>query len=219
MRHDAFIAAAFFLASGAAWAEMFESWEDAVRGGYTVEKGGENTARLSARAEMPASAEPEAQLAPLVRFGAGAAYLVALRPADLAGGEHVMSEFFVGFSPWRWRLELGAELALSRDSRFFLRPNFKLLLVNGMDFALYLEGDLALYSHPGGLEVGCGGALGGSVGLLENLALEVFASATIFDLSRRAAATLVGAGGLNDTASGSSLVVLPSAGARLVARF
>lgn len=200
------------LGAGAA-AQEFESWQDAVDSGCTLTR-----VREAAADAHPRRTRAQAR-APLVRFGAGASYLVALRPSDLAAGDRVLSEFSLSLSPWRAVFEIGADLALGRDDRFFARPNLKLLLVNRLDVSFYLEGHLALFSQESGLEVGWGGGLGASAGLMENLALEVVCATMVFWLLPQAAEGLIGPGLKSISDSEKSLVVFPYAGIRLSARF
>jgi len=192
-------------------AQEFESWQDALAGGYTsAQLQGKGAAvENGVRSKRP----------PLVRFGAGAAYLVALRPADLAASDRLLSEFCLSFSPFRAVFEIGADMALSRDDRFFVRPNLKLLLVNNLELSIYLEGQLDLLSDAGGLHVGYGAALGATAGLMENLAVEVVAAAMVFDLPTSASDGLVGPGLRSDVHLEKSLVVFPYASLRLSARF
>jgi len=205
--------------SGPAPAVTFESWEDAVASGSTRENttkeaSGQPAPGGQVTTSVPAARESKA----LIRFGAGATYLVPVRPGDFATGERVMSEFSVSLNFFRSVVEVGADLAMSRDSTFFIRPNLKLIL-GDLDFAFFLEGFLALYSHPDGLELGGGGGVGAVTGIIDNLALEVFAAVMVFDMSAPAAASLVHGGFLGDGGEPGSRLFIPYAGARLVARF
>lgn len=156
---------------------------------------------------------------PIIRFGAGATYLMSVRTADLASGRKVLSEFSGSVRPFRSVFELGFDLALARDGTFFARPNMKLFLMRNVHNSLYIEGSLAIYSHPDGVEVGGGAGIGTVVGIIDNLALEIFASAMMFDMSAAGADNLV-SGGIGDiTGDGAGFVVMPYLGARLVARF
>jgi len=199
------------LAGASLPAQQFETWQDALAGGYT----GAQLQRESAAATSDARTERP----PLVRFGAGAAYLVELRPADLAVSDRLLSEFCLSFSPLRAVFEIGADMALGRDDRFFVRPNLKLLLVNNLKLSIYLEGQLDLLSDAGGLHVGYGAALGATSGLMENLAVEVVAAAMVFDLPVSVSDGLVGPGLRSDVHLEKSLVVFPYASLRLSARF
>jgi len=156
---------------------------------------------------------------PIIRFGAGATYLMSVRTADLASGRKVLSEFSGSVRPFRSIFELGFDLALARDGSFFARPNMKLFLMRNVHNSLYLEGSLAIYSHPDGVEVGGGAGIGAVVGIIDNLGIEIFASAMMFNMSAAAADNLV-TGGIGDmTGGGAGFILMPYLGARLVARF
>lgn len=215
-------------------AVTFESWDQAVASGNTAsqqpqaartsgearqpEKSSPGTAGDRVTGQVTGSAPAKGQSMALIRFGAGATYLVFVRPSDFATGQKVMSEFSVSLNPWRSVVEIGADLALAKDNCFFIRPNLKLIL-GSADLAFFLEGFLALYSHAGGMEVGGGGGLGAVTGIIDNLALEVFASVMIFDMSNQAAGSLVHGGFLGDSDEPGGKLFVPYAGARLVARF
>ncbi|RME20741.1 MAG: hypothetical protein D6806_15850 [Deltaproteobacteria bacterium] len=214
--------------NGHAATAEFGTWEQAVASGDTLRKGGP----VSPGGAAPKETAPKGTSASaaksagatvhdegwIVRFGAGASYMVSFRPSDLASGKRVMSEFSLNVAPFgRW-LEVGADLSLARDGQFFAVPNVK-LLVGNLDHALYLQGAAAIYSGSDSAHLGWGGGLGALAGILPNLAIELFANALVFDLSPGAADPLVGQGVARGDSQAASKTLVLYAGARLCARF
>jgi hypothetical protein len=170
-------------------------------------------------ADDQVSAPARDEFNPIIRFGAGATYMLSLRTADLASGKKVLSEFSASICPLRAVFEVGFDLALARDGAFFARPNLKLFLMRNLDYSLYIEGSLAVFSHPDGVDVGGGAGIGAVVGIIDNLGIEIFASAMMFSMSPAGAGSLVSTGIGETTGDGSGFMVMPYVGARLVARF
>ncbi len=170
-------------------------------------------------ADDQVSAHARYDFNPIIRFGAGATYMLSLRTADLASGKKILTEFSASVCPLRAVFEVGFDLAMARDGAFFARPNLKLFLMRNLDYSLYVEGSLAVFSHPDGVDVGGGAGIGAVVGIIDNLGLEIFASAMMFSMSQAGAGSLV-SGGIGGQASDSDgFMVMPYIGARLVARF
>ena len=225
--------------------EGFETWDEAEASNPSEKTGSPDVrqARMASRTgqvdRAPAERAPAAQPAPAagsleqqaaaespessfaVRFGAGASWLVGLRVADRASADHWLSDFSLSWAPFGLVGEIGVDLSLGRDSLVLFRPNLKFFFVKEAAFSLYLKGGCALLSHEAGLEVGGGGGLGLVFGIIDNLALEIEASAAVYSLSDTAAAALLD---LPDEPQPgveppSGLTVFPAVTARLVARF
>ncbi len=154
-----------------------------------------------------------------IRFGAGASWMMPLRLADMANGERLMSEFSVSWSPVGMIAEIGMDLGIARDNVFDLKPNLKFFFLNNRWFSVYLEGGCDLMFLAEGREVGIGTGLGFVLGILENLALEIKASAEVFYLSEDSAKHLLDLGDELSIAQVSNFTVFPSLTARIVARF
>jgi hypothetical protein len=178
-----------------------------------------DTVRDEASKPEAARAEPSEEFVPIIRVGAGAAYLVSIRPGDIALSEKVMTEFTASWCPFGAVGEIGFDLALARDNTFFARPNLKLFFYRENDYSFFLEGNLSIYSHAAGIEWGGGGGLGTVVGIVDNVAVEMFVCAMAFSMSAAGADSLVDEGFLETEGDGSGLIVIPYVGARLVARF
>ncbi|HUT99866.1 MAG TPA: hypothetical protein VM425_00340 [Myxococcota bacterium] len=209
----------------------FESWQQAV-----ASRPAQAAPAARQMAMARAQAEPVAEVSrpaaddqvsaharddfnPIIRFGAGATYMLSLRTADLASGKKVLTEFSASVCPLRAVFEVGFDLAMARDGAFFARPNLKLFLMRNLDYSLYVEGSLAVFSHPDGVDVGGGVGIGAVVGIIDNLGLEIFASAMMFSMSPAGAGSLVSGGIGGQASDASGFMVMPCIGARLVARF
>lgn len=154
-----------------------------------------------------------------IRFGAGASWMIPLRLSDRANGERLMSEFSLSWAPAGMIAEVGVDLGISRDNMFELKPNLKFFFLNNKWFSVYGEGGCDMIFFSEGKEVGAGVGLGFVIGIMENLAIEIKASASMFSLSEKAAGRLLE---LNDDVSEvqtSELSILPSLTARIAARF
>ncbi|MBW1807868.1 MAG: hypothetical protein JRJ19_13665 [Deltaproteobacteria bacterium] len=156
---------------------------------------------------------------PIIRFGAGATYLISVRPSDVALGDKILTEFSASWCPFGAVAEIGFDMAIARDNTFFARPNLKLFIVRNNSFGLFLEGNFAIYSHSKGIDLGGGAAIGTVTGITDHLAIEAFVAAMVFSMSADGAKSIVSGGFLGDPGDGSGLVVMPYAGLRLTARF
>jgi hypothetical protein len=209
----------------------FEMWEDTTgaRPDATPPKAIAKAGVVGQAKPLPAADRaPEVyKSAPLseddgyvILFGAGASVVVPYRISDGATGSKVLSEFSVSWAPFGLVGEIGADMAIARDSSFVFRPNLKFYFAKYDMFSVYLEGTCAIFSGPNGTHVGGGGGLGMIFGLMKHLALEVRAGGTLFSMSADTSNALVDRAPLGGSdGSEPGLVFLPSVGARLMARF
>jgi hypothetical protein len=171
------------------------------------------TATLSAKKR---SENPLAEY--LVNFGAGARWLITVRTSDGAIEDEVLPVFTVSVSPYGIVGEVGVDLALGKDSSFFLLPNLKFFFVKHEIISIYLEGAFALYSQPSGTHYGGGAGFGIVGGVMEHLSIELRASAVMFNMNDVDSALLLNTA--PEPPDGSkSLILCPSVEARLMARF
>jgi hypothetical protein len=155
----------------------------------------------------------------VIHFGVGESWLMSLRPDDLAHDDRWLTEISVRWAPFGLIGEIGFDFAIGQDRTLLLRPNLKFFFVKGGDFSLFLEGSCDVLVLADSTEVGGGGGLGFSVGLMDHLALEVLASASVFGLDDSTARQFVGGEPIAATAGGDRVVVFPGVSARLMARF
>ncbi|HSA24663.1 MAG TPA: hypothetical protein P5076_24595, partial [Myxococcota bacterium] len=138
---------------------------------------------------------------------------------DLAHDDLWLTEVTVRWAPFDLPAEIGFDFALGRDRTLLLRPNLKFLLVKRGDFSLFLEGACDVLVLPDSTEVGGGGGLGFTVGIIDHLALEVVASASVFGLDDSTARQFVGGEPIAEPVGDRRVVVFPGVSARLMARF
>ncbi len=154
-------------------------------------------------------------------FGAGASYWQPYRFSDDARSEMVMPEFSVSVAPFGRFVEIGADLAVGDDRSILLRPNLKFYSFETRYVSLYLEAQGALYKCDTGTFWGAGAGAGLMIGIMKHISLEIRGTAVVFNLSETASNDLFGRASdkipLIKELSG--LVVMPSVGARTVARF
>ncbi len=155
----------------------------------------------------------------VVRFGAGASWQVFLRMEDKLTSDRVMSDFSFSWAPFGLLGEIGADMSIGRDGMFIFHPNLKFFFVKNQTFSLYLEGACDVLSFSDGIEIGGGAGLGVVFGLMDNLAIEVRAGASVFDFSDQAAVAMLGLDETTSQLADSNLSVLPTVTARLMARF
>jgi hypothetical protein len=211
--------------------DEFETWDDVVQAAASDNRlpvVASSSIKAEAQLMGAASETPEtsvekrrqepkttADAEPVIYFGAGATYQFSYRPADGASGSSVLPEFSVSWAPFGLLGEIGVDMAIGRQNTFLARPNLKFFFVKSAIFSAYLEGSCSWYSHGYGSDIGGGGALALSFGILQHMALELRVGATFFSFSPEAAEHLLGA----QEVGGDELVVLASASARLLARF
>ena len=217
----------------------FEMWED-----HLVELAsatpGSSSSRQSARSgvvghlenspvpaervvEPPAVAEShrdQSEDVYVIWFGAGASWMMPLRLSGGANDSRVLSEFSVSWAPFGIPGEIGADLLMNRNNTFLVRPNLKFFFVKHKMFSFYFEGSCAILSAAGGTHVGGGGGLGVAFGLMNHLALEMRAVVVALHLPGEAMAAFAGVALEDDETAGSKdLMLAPSIGARITARF
>jgi hypothetical protein len=214
-----FISGIWMLIPALALAEIpelggFESWEDSQKKSVI----GSPASRLEvSESSVTEESEPVTEDY-VIHFGAGASWVVPLRLADNATTDKVLSVFSASWAPFGLVGELGFDMAMARDSSFIATPNLKFFFAKYSSFSFYLEGALAIHSHQAGVDLGGGGGLGMIFGIADHLALEIRASAVVLDLSGGVAMEMFGESD-DPLAQVSNLVVCPSVGARLMARF
>ncbi len=218
--------------------EGFELWSEPVAGPAPAEAAPAVAAPVAAQPapEADVDAETLARLNEIVEaeaaqaarvetgnyaihFGAGARWLMSLRPDDLAHDDLWLTEITVRWAPFDLPAEIGFDFALGKDRTLLLRPNLKLLLVKRGDFSLFLEGACDVLVLVDSTDVGGGGGLGFTVGIIDHLALEVVASASVFGLDDSTARQFVGGEPVAVPAGDRRVVVFPGVSARLMARF
>jgi len=155
---------------------------------------------------------------PLIIFGAGAMYYMPYRFEDRAKANRVTAEFSASCAPFGKYVEVGIDLAISRDNTFLVRPNLKFFFIKGEYFSAYMEGSVSVLSQDAGSDVGGGAGLGVRIGFMEHLAMEIRAAGIAFFMSADASDGLFGSNA-TDAVGGPSFVGFLTAGARLVARF
>ena len=205
----------------------FESWEQAVAqaspsAAAVVADPPSDSRPVAAEVFEQAEAVADAEQAPgeyIIRFGVGATWLLPLRLDDKASGDRLMSDFSVSWAPFGLLGEIGADLAIGRQNTFVFRPNLKFFFIKHPWVSVYMEGACEVLSHADGTEVGGGAGLGLVIGILDNLALEIHASASLYSLSEAGAAQLLDLPDPTARADGSDLTVFPSVSARIMARF
>ena len=219
---------------------VFETWEDYVSR-YTKHRDSRQKTRPPARIAKssvvgqinhdsakesqieadPPTVEKRSEDSPeeyLVHFGAGARWLMAVRTSDASAADSVLSVFSASLSPYGIVGEIGIDLALGKDSSFFLSPNLKFYFVKHEIISVYLEGAFVLYSQSSGTHYGGGAGLGIVGGLMQHLSIELRAAAVLLNLNDAESAALLDM--TADPSTGSNaLIVCPSVEARLMARF
>jgi hypothetical protein len=220
--------------------EVFETWEDYIsrqknhRDDPRETPPAPKVAKFSAvgQADARPAPGPQAEVASLsaekppedsrdeylVHFGAGARWLLTVRTSDGAMKDNILSVFSVSVSPYGIVGEAGIDLAIGKDSSFFLLPNLKFFFVKHEIISIYLEGTFALYSQPSGTNFGGGAGFGVIGGIIENLSLEFRASAVVLNLNEIESASLLN-GAPEPPDGNKSLILCPSVEARLMARF
>ncbi len=168
-------------------------------------------------------AQRSEEYVPIIRFGVGASYLMPVRTDDRGSSRSVLSEFSMSWCPFGVLGEIGFDLAMTRKSAFFARPNLKIFPVKNNTFSMFLGGHYSIYSHPQGVEQGAGSSLGVVIGLGDNLALELTAAASLYySMSPDGADSLVkpepGTFALTATEATNQIAVL-FGGAKVMARF
>jgi len=154
-----------------------------------------------------------------IRFGAGVSWMIPMRLADMANGERLMSEFSVSWAPAGMIAEIGMDLGIGRDNVFDIKPNLKFFFLSNQWLSVYLEGGCDVMFFEEGREVGAGAGLGFVLGIMENLALEIKASASVFSLSDEGASRLLEFSDELANTQVSNLSIFPSLTARIAARF
>jgi hypothetical protein len=207
----------------------FEMWEDHQTGTVDPEPASAPSPRIAGTAvvgrdnhppqEVSQSAEDTPARDYVILFGAGALVVVPYRVSDGAMDSRVLSEFSVSWAPFGIVGEIGADLAIAKDSSFLFRPNLKFYFVKHEVFSAYLEGSCAVYSGSDGTYVGGGGALGLLFGVMEHLAIELRAGGSALSMSAQASSALVDGAPYAENDRASGLVLLPAVSARVMARF
>jgi hypothetical protein len=155
----------------------------------------------------------------LIHFGAGASWLVPMAVLGDGGSDKVLSVFSASVAPFGLG-EVGVDLALGRESEFFLQPNLKFYFLKGWHVSIYLEGLASIYSSSETTDVGGGAGMGIIGGLMDNLAFEIRANVAVHGLGGKPTGLAgVPAEGTDVADAGTSLVICPSVGARVLARF
>jgi len=180
---------------------------------------------------QPASAEAEAVAEQseyprhVIRFGAGASWMRPLRLTGNSSDDQLLSDFSASWTPFGLPADIGVDLLIAREQRFFVRPNLKLFLFRHYWFSFFVEGTCEVMFLSETTELGGGGGLGMVIGLSDTLAIELKASATAIKLSQSSSDELFGRANaaevdlLQDATGGGHLAVMPSASIHLMARF
>jgi hypothetical protein len=220
--------------------EVFETWEDyvsrsneqrnslqknkpasTVANSSVIGKASENSASVLRVDISPPTVKkkPESSIEEyLVHFGAGARWLIAVRVADGARDDTILSVFSFSVSPYGIAGEVGVDLALGKNSTFFIEPNLKFFFVKHEIISVYLEGDFAIYSQPSSTRFGGGASLGVVGGLIKHLSIELRASTLLLNLSGADSASLLNTNP-DPTDGKKALILCPSLEMRLMARF
>lgn len=188
------------------------------------------TATGSPRTQAAGRVEAEAKATEgypehVIRFGAGASWMHPMRLADRRSDDQLLSNFSASWTPFGLPADIGVDLLIARDQKFFVRPNIKLFLYRHYWFSLFVEGTCELMFLSDSTEVGGGGGMGMVIGLSDSLAIEIKASATVANLSSAGDSDLFGPVDpvelslLDEVTGGKHLAVMPSATVHLMARF
>jgi hypothetical protein len=209
----------------------FEMWEDHLVASAThpvtkpviIPPSGvtERNSTSVSRRMKPASRESDSAQSPeeyVIHFGAGAAWMFPMRLAEWKQSDVVFSKISASWAPFGLVGEVGLDLALGRKSDFFLLPNLKFYFAKHRSFSIYLEGSAAIYSYPNGTDLGGGAGLGIILGLMDHLAIEFRASAVMFGFPEEKSLPLIGSSS-EQSAGIPAIILCPSVGSRLVARF
>jgi hypothetical protein len=199
----------------------FEMWEDHLGESAETHTGSSSpvpAGRVIESKDVTESqrAESEDEEGYIIWFGGGASLMMPLRLSGGSNDSKVLSEFSVSWAPFGIPGEIGVDLLMNRNNTFLVRPNLKFFFVKHKMFSLYFEGSCAILSTAGGTHFGGGGGIGLGFGLMDHLALELRATAVAMyvpDEAMTAFADMAPAEG------GEDLMVVPSIGARLTARF
>jgi len=154
----------------------------------------------------------------LVRFGAGARWLLVMRTTDGSMEDNLLSVFSASVSPYGIVGEVGVDLALGKNSTFFFEPNLKFFFVKHAIISIYLEGAFAIYSRPSSTHYGGGASIGVIGGMMEHLSLELRASTLLFNMNDVDSSSLLNANP-DPSNDKKALILCPSLEVRLMARF